>query len=75
LSQRPDRRHLPRHPTVTPRQAARPRPSLTGPWAVVSAYYRDVDAHEYAQAWALISSALATFQTYQQFAADVTRTG
>jgi hypothetical protein len=58
----------PRAP-LTPRQAARPRPPLPGPWAVVSAYYRDVDAHKYAQAWALISSALGTGQTYQQFVA------
>jgi hypothetical protein len=42
---------------------------------VVSAYYRDVDAHKYAQAWALISSALATFQTYQQFVAGYACTG
>ena len=61
--------------TVTPRQAARPRPQLTGPWAVVSAYYRDVDAHMYAQAWALSSSALTTFQTYQQFVAGYACTG
>ena len=61
--------------TVTPRQAAQPRPQLTGPWAVVSAYYRDVNAHKYAQAWALSSSALATFQTYQQFVAGYACTG
>ena len=61
--------------TVTPRQAARPRPQLTGPWAVVSAYYRFVDAHKYAKAWALASSALATSQTYQQFVAGYACTG
>ena len=61
--------------TVTPRPSARPKPQLTDPWAVVSAYYRDVDAHQYAQAWALISSALATFQTYQQFVAGYACTG
>jgi len=55
--------------TLTPRQAARPRRHLTDPWAVVSAYYRDVDSHQYAKAWALIDSALATGQTYQQFVA------
>jgi hypothetical protein len=49
---------------LTSRRAARPRPQLTGPWAVVSAYYRAVDSHKYAQAWALISSGLATGQTY-----------
>jgi hypothetical protein len=61
--------------TATPRQAARPRPPLTDPWAVVSAYYRDIDAHKYAQAWALISPALATYQTYQQFVAGYACTG
>jgi hypothetical protein len=61
--------------TVTPRQAARPRPHITGPWAVVRAYYRDVDARHYAKAWALISSGLATGQTYQQFVAGYACTG
>jgi hypothetical protein len=63
--------------SVTPRATvtARPKPQLTGPWAVVSAYYRDVDAHKYAQAWALSSSALVTFQTYQQFVAGYACTG
>ena len=61
--------------TLTPRQAARPRPHLTGPWAVVSAYYRDVEAHKYAKAWALISSGLVTGQTYQQFVAGYACTG
>ena len=42
---------------------------------MVSAYYRDVDAHRYAPAWALISSALASFQTYQQFVAGYACTG
>jgi hypothetical protein len=55
--------------TLTPRRPARPRPHHTGPWAVVRAYYRDVDSHRYAKAWALISSGLATGQTYQQFVA------
>ena len=61
----------------TPRATvtARPRPQVIDPWAVVSAYYRDVNAHKYAQAWALISSALATFQTYQQFVAGYACTG
>jgi hypothetical protein len=55
--------------TATPRQPARHRPHLTGPWAVVSAYYRDIDSRKYAKAWALIDSGLATGQTYQQFVA------
>ena len=65
-------------PTVTansPRQAARTRHRHTGPWAVVSAYYRDVNARRYAQAWALISSGLATGQTYQQFVSGYACTG
>jgi hypothetical protein len=61
--------------TLTPRQAAQPRPHLTGPWAVVSAYYRDVDSRKYAKAWALISPGLATGQTYQQFVAGYACTG
>ena len=61
--------------TATPHRAARPGPRLTDPWAVVSAYYRDVDAHKYAQAWALSSPALLTFQTYQQFVAGYACTG
>ena len=61
--------------TATPRQAARPRPDITGPWAVVRAYYRDVDSRHYAKAWALISSGLATGQTYQQFVAGYACTG
>ena len=56
-------------PRPTPRQAARPRHHHAGPWAVVSAYYRDVNAHRYARAWSLISSGLATGQTYPQFVA------
>ena len=61
--------------TLTPRQAARPRPHPTGPWAVVSAYYRDVNSHKYAKAWALISPGLATGQTCQQFVAGYACTG
>jgi cytoskeletal protein RodZ len=61
--------------TITPRPTARPRPPLTDPWAVVSAYYRDVESHKYAKAWTLISSALAAEQTYQQFVAGYACTG
>ena len=55
--------------------APRPRPRRTGPWAVVSAYYQDINSHHYARAWALISSGLATSQTYQQFVAGYACTG
>lgn len=61
--------------TATPSQAVRLRPQLTGPWAVVSVYYRDINSHRYAQAWALISSGLATGQSYQQFVAGYACTG
>ena len=40
--------------------AAQPVPSVTDPWAVVSAYYGDVESGDYAQAWALLSSGMAT---------------
>jgi hypothetical protein len=60
---------------VTPRQGARPRPHRTGPWAVVSAYYRDVNSHRYVKAWALTRPALATGQSYQQFVAGYACTG
>lgn len=62
-------------PRATPRPAAPPRPRRTGPWAVVAAYYRDVNFHRYAQAWALISAGLATGQTYPQFVAGYACTG
>jgi len=61
--------------TGTPRQPVRPGPRRTGPWAVVSAYYHDINSHQYAKAWALISPALATEQTYQQFVAGYACTG
>jgi hypothetical protein len=54
-----------------PRHTARP----TGPWAVVAAYYRDISARRYARAWALISPALDTGQSYAQFVAGYGCTG
>jgi hypothetical protein len=63
--------------TGTPRPAGthRPAPHGAGPWAVVRAYYRDVGAREYAQAWALASPALAAVQSYSQFVAGYACTG
>jgi hypothetical protein len=55
--------------------AAQPVPSVTDPWAVVSAYYGDVESGDYAQAWALLSSGMATGQTYQQFVSGFSCTG
>jgi hypothetical protein len=60
-------------PQATP--TGRPRHHHNGPWAVVSAYYRDVSSRKYAKAWALISPAMATGQTYQQFVAGYACTG
>jgi hypothetical protein len=42
---------------------------------VVAGYYRDVDSRRYAKAWILISPALATGQTYQEFVAGYACTG
>ena len=56
-----------------PRHTARPR--RTGPWAVVAAYYRNISARHYARAWALISPALDTVQSYAQFVAGYACTG
>jgi hypothetical protein len=61
--------------TAPHRQAARPGLQRTGPWAVIRAYYRDIDAHKYAKAWALIHWGLTTGQTYQQFVAGYACTG
>lgn len=73
-------------PTPAPTSTASSRPQATptarprhhhhpGPWAVVSAYYRDVSSRKYAKAWALISPAMAAGQTYQQFVAGYACTG
>jgi len=61
--------------TPTPRPTARPGLHPTDPWDVIRAYYRDVETHQYAKAWALIRSALGTGQTYQQFVAGYACTG
>ncbi|HMG65045.1 MAG TPA: hypothetical protein VK599_19030 [Streptosporangiaceae bacterium] len=50
-------------------------PNVTDPWAVVSAYYGDVESGAYPQAWALLSSGAVTGQTYQQFVAGFSCTG
>lgn len=48
---------------------------MTDPWAVVSAYYGDIESGNYRQAWALIGSGATTGQTYQQFADGFACTG
>jgi hypothetical protein len=57
----------------TPRSAARSR--RAGPRAVITSYYRDINAHRYARAWALISPGLGTGQSYAQFVAGYSCTG
>jgi hypothetical protein len=65
-------------PAASPTAAA-PAPSgapqVTDPWAVVSAYYGDIESGDYPQAWALLNSGATTGQTYQQFADGFSCTG
>ena len=66
----------PASPSVSSPTAAPPSdPNVTDPWAVVSAYYGDVESGAYPQAWALLSSGAVTGQTYQQFVAGFSCTG
>jgi hypothetical protein len=50
-------------------------PNVTDPWAVVSAYYGDIESGDYAGAWALLDSGMTTGQTYQQFVNGFACTG
>ena len=50
-------------------------PSVTDPWAVVSAYYGDIESQDYQQAWALIGHGTTTGQNYQQFVNGFACTG
>jgi hypothetical protein len=59
-------------PSGAPASAA---PNVTDPWAVVSAYYGDIESGAYAQAWALLNSGATTGQTYQQFVNGFACTG
>jgi hypothetical protein len=58
-------------PVPTPSAA----PNVTDPWAVVSAYYGDIESGDYAEAWALLDSGMTTGQTYQQFVNGFACTG
>jgi hypothetical protein len=66
-------------PPVAPAAApATPQPAdqnVTDPWAVVSAYYGDIESGNYAQAYALLGSGMTTGQSYQSFAAGFACTG
>lgn len=48
---------------------------MTDPWAVVSAYYGDIESGNFSEAWALINSGATTGQTYQQFVSGFACTG
>jgi hypothetical protein len=50
-------------------------PNVSQPWAVVSAYYGDIESGDYAGAWALLDSGMTTGQTYQQFVSGFACTG
>jgi hypothetical protein len=58
-------------------QAAVPQaaPDVSDPWAVVSAYYGDIESGSYPQAWNLLSSGAVSGQTYQQFVNGFACTG
>jgi len=49
--------------------------NVTDPWAVVSAYYGDIESGNYEQAYALIGYGATTGQSYQQFASGFACTG
>jgi hypothetical protein len=60
---------------VAPASAPGADPNVTSPWAVVSAYYGDIESGDYAGAWALLDSGMTTGQTYQQFVSGFSCTG
>jgi hypothetical protein len=60
---------------VAPAAAPGADPNVTQPWAVVSAYYGDIESGDYAGAWALLNSGMTTGQTYQQFVDGFACTG
>jgi hypothetical protein len=51
------------------------KPNVTDPWAVVSAYYGDIDSRDYPQAYALIGNGSTTGQSYAEFVAGFSCTG
>jgi hypothetical protein len=58
---------------VAPQQPA--DQNVTDPWAVVSAYYGDIESGNYEQAYALIGNGATTGQSYQQFASGFACSG
>jgi hypothetical protein len=65
-------------PPAAPAAPAPQQPAnqnVTDAWAVVSAYYGDIESGNYEQAYALIGHGSTTGQSYQQFASGFTCTG
>lgn len=62
-------------PSAQAPQGPAAAPNVTDPWAVVSAFYGDVESGDYQQAWALIGNGATTGQTYQQFVNGYACTG
>jgi hypothetical protein len=63
-------------PAATPAGPQQPADqNVTDPWAVVSAYYGDIESGNYAQAYALIGDGATTGQSYQDFVAGFSCTG
>ena len=60
-------------PAPAPQQP--PDQNVTDAWAVVSAYYGDIESGNYAQAYALLGNGATTGQSYQQFADGFSCTG
>ena len=63
---------------MTTTAPAPPQPAdqnVTDPWAVVSAYYGDLESGNYAQAYALIGDGATTGQSYRDFVAGFSCTG
>jgi hypothetical protein len=65
----------PATPAAPASSAPQSVPNVTDPWAVVSAYYGDVESGDYPQAWALLSSGAVTGQSYDQFKDGFSCTG
>ena len=59
----------------TPAPPQQPDQNVTDAWAVVSAYYGDIESGNYQQAYALIGNGATTGQSYQQFVAGFACTG
>ena len=62
-------------PSAAPAPPQQPDQNVTDAWAVVSAYYGDIESGNYQQAYALIGNGATTGQSYQEFVAGFTCTG